>query len=123
MLIEGLNAGGEVGELLDKIATNIQEAKVMKKEMAASVTTYAIFITFACVLAAPFLLAMSGQLLKVIESIVASIDVPQGAMTMPISLSKVSVSPGDFKIFRSGLEKVLVLVGESLKIRFDLLAV
>ncbi|MCK5140289.1 MAG: type II secretion system F family protein, partial [Thermodesulfovibrionia bacterium] len=63
LLIEGLNAGGEIGELLDRISNNIQESKTMQKEMAASVTTYAIFISFASIAAAPFLLALSSQLL------------------------------------------------------------
>ena len=74
LLTEGLDAGGEIGELLDRISTNIQESKMMQKEMAASVTTYAIFIGFASVVAAPFLLALSSQLLVIIKEIVSSID-------------------------------------------------
>lgn len=99
LLVEGLNAGGEIGELLDRISTNIQEAKIMKKEMSASVTTYAIFITFASIAAAPFLLALSSQLLMVIESIISSIEVPETTSTIAISVSSVSVTPSDFRIF------------------------
>ncbi len=98
LLIEGLNAGGEIGELLDRISTNIQESKMMAKEMSASVTTYAIFIGFASVLAAPFLLALSSQLLIIIKNIVASIDVTS-SQGMMIGLSKVSVEQSDFRIF------------------------
>ncbi len=42
-----MESGGEIGELLNKIAINIQETRIRKKEMAASVMTYAIFIGFA----------------------------------------------------------------------------
>jgi pilus assembly protein TadC len=99
LLTEGLNAGSEIGDLLDKIATNIHEAKIMQKEMSASVTTYAIFIGFASVLAAPFLLAMSSQLLVVIEKIISTVDIPKTGTSMIISFSKVSVKPSDFNIF------------------------
>ncbi len=98
LLIEGLNAGGEIGELLDRIATNLQEARIMQKEMAASVTTYVIFISFASIAAAPFLLALSNQLLFVIGQIISSIDIPSGSGAF-ITFEKVSVQPGDFKIF------------------------
>ena len=66
--------------------------------MAASVTTYAIFIGFASVVAAPFLLALSSQLLVIIKEIVSSIDV-DASNKMALGISKVSVKYSDFKIF------------------------
>jgi len=99
LLIEGLNAGGEIGELLDRISTNIQESRMIQKEMAASVTTYAIFISFASIAGAPFLLALSSQLLKIIEQIIADIEIPESGGGMTISFSSVGVTPADFKIF------------------------
>ncbi|MBD3163916.1 hypothetical protein GF323_01840 [Candidatus Woesearchaeota archaeon] len=100
LLIEGLAAGGEIGELLDRISTNIQQSKIMEKEMSASVTTYAIFISFAAVLAAPFLLALSSQLLIIIKGIVSTIEIPEtGASQMPIGITDVSVAHSDFMIF------------------------
>ena len=69
LLIEGLEAGGEIGNLLNKIAINIQENKIMKKEMAANVTTYVIFISFATIAAAPVLFALSGVLIQVITNL------------------------------------------------------
>ena len=98
LLIEGLKAGGEIGELLDRISTNIEESKMLQKEMAASVTTYAIFISFACIVAAPFLLALSSQLLVIIQNIISTIDIPDTANTA-ISFSQVGVEPSQFRIF------------------------
>ncbi len=74
ILIEGLRAGGEMADLLNKIALNIEELKIMRQEMAANVTTYAIFITFASVMVAPFLFALATQLLEIIIGITGSLD-------------------------------------------------
>ncbi len=74
ILIEGLQSGGELADLLNKIALNIDEIKVMKKEMAASVTTYAIFILIAAVCIAPVLFALATQLLTIIVAITGSLD-------------------------------------------------
>jgi len=75
LLIEGIEAGGEIGELLNNIALDIQETNLMRKEMSSSVATYAIFIGFASSLAAPFLFALAGQVLKVVTRIGNKIDV------------------------------------------------
>jgi len=98
LLIEGIKSGGEVGELLTRIATNIRESRLMRKEMAANVTTYVIFITFAAIVAAPALLALSGQLIQIIGGLVSGIDVPSGG-SMMFSLTEITVSPRDFTIF------------------------
>lgn len=98
LLIEGLNAGGEIGELLEKIALNIEDMRIMQKEMSASVTTYAIFIGFAAIVGAPFLLALSSQLLEIIEKIISTISIPKTSQMM-ISFSKVGVKPSEFRIF------------------------
>ena len=79
ILIEGLNAGGEMADLLNKIALNIEEMKIMKKEMASSVTSYAIFITFASVIIAPVLFALATELLGIIIKITGSLDTGSGS--------------------------------------------
>jgi len=100
LIIEGVRAGGEIGELLNKIAENIQETNIMKKEMAANVTTYVIFITFATVLAAPFLFGMAFQLIIVIQEVFSRVNImPSAAASFPITVSQGSVSTADFRIF------------------------
>jgi Flp pilus assembly protein TadB len=100
LLIEGLRAGGEIGDLLNKISTNIQETNLMKKEMAANVTTYVIFITFATVMAAPFLFGMAFQLIIVIQEVFSKVDISPGAVSgFPISISQGVIDIGDFKAF------------------------
>ena len=100
LLTEGVRAGGEVGELLSKIAENIQETNIMKKEMAANVMTYVIFITFATVVAAPFLFGLAVQLISVIQQIFDKANISETAhSSFKFSLSKSAVSLSDFKIF------------------------
>ncbi|HII29548.1 hypothetical protein COT48_04405 [Candidatus Woesearchaeota archaeon CG08_land_8_20_14_0_20_47_9] len=100
IIIEGIKAGGDIGDLLNKVAKNIQEIQLMKREMSASVATYAIFITFSTVAASPLLFALSAQLLDVITKIMGSIDltdVDKGAMLL--TFSKVGITQSDFRIF------------------------
>jgi len=85
ILIEGLRAGGEMADLLNKIALNIEELKIMRQEMAANVTTYAIFISFASVMVAPFLFALATQLLEIIIGITGSLDLASSGSAFSIN--------------------------------------
>ncbi|MBI2657309.1 type II secretion system F family protein [Candidatus Woesearchaeota archaeon] len=102
MINEGVEAGGEIGELLNRIAINIQEQRAMLKEMSANVTTYVIFITFATVVAAPFLFALSGVLIEVVQNLGSALGGSStGASTAGIALSfsGTGVTQSDFRIF------------------------
>ncbi|MGV8169431.1 MAG: type II secretion system F family protein [Candidatus Nanoarchaeia archaeon] len=101
LLIEGMRAGGEIGFLLNQIASNMQDIKIMKKEIAASIMSYVIFITAAAIVGAPFLLALSAQLLIIMGSISSSVQVDDSAYSSMFSLnmSADSIDVGDFKIF------------------------
>ncbi|MFH1409553.1 MAG: type II secretion system F family protein [Nanoarchaeota archaeon] len=106
LLLSGIEAGGEIGDLLNKIAMNIQELRTMKKEMAANVTTYVIFISFATVAAAPFLFALSFNLLIVIQRIMSNISLPDenvGGGGMGNMLSNLNtdtmIAPSEFQVF------------------------
>ena len=102
LLIEGIEAGGEIGDLLNKIAINVQENKLMRKEMSANVTTYIIFITFSTVLAAPVLFALAGTLIKVISNLGSTLgDVGFAAATsgFALSFSGSGINYNDFRIF------------------------
>lgn len=103
LLIEGMRAGGEIGFLLNQISSNMQDIKIMRKEIAASVMSYVIFITAASIIGAPALLALSSQLLVIMSGIASSVDLDNSATSssssFKISLSADSISIADFKIF------------------------
>jgi len=74
LLIAGIEAGGEMADLINKISVNIQETKLMTKEIAANVMTYVIFIAVATIGAAPLLFALATQLLSTTQSITSNIN-------------------------------------------------
>ncbi len=102
MLNEGVEAGGKIGDLLNKIAINIQEQRSMLKEMSANVTTYVIFIAFSTIVAAPFLFAMSGVLIEVVQNLSSvlgsSTNVAAGA-GLTLTFSGTGVTQSDFRVF------------------------
>ena len=100
LLIEGIKAGGEVGDLLNSISANISESRLMKKEMAANVTTYVIFITFATTIAAPVLFALAQQLLHIISNLASTMERPVGISGgFSTAFSTLTIQPMDFRIF------------------------
>jgi pilus assembly protein TadC len=101
LLNEGMDAGGDVAELLNRIAINIQEMRGMKKEMAANVTTYVIFITFASLVAAPFLFGLSKSLLEIVQAIATSVGSSgmKRSVGLSINISSDNIKLSDYKIF------------------------
>ena len=102
MINEGMEAGGKIGDLLNRVALDIREQKSLMKEMSANVTTYVIFITFASVAAAPFLFAMSGVLIEVVGKLGSALGNAGNAAAgagIPLTFSGTGVSSSDFRIF------------------------
>jgi len=102
MINEGVEAGGKIGYLLNRIAIDIQEQRAMMKEMSANVTTYVIFITFATIAAAPLLFALSEVLIEVVKRLGSSLgSAGSVAATAGIALtfSGTGVSKSDFRVF------------------------
>ncbi len=101
LLLEGLESGGEIGDLLNRIAGNIEETRIIRKEMAASVTTYVIFIGFASIVAAPFLFGLSTELIVIMQTIISKIDL--GSVSsgggMMFSISGDSIALADYQTF------------------------
>lgn len=101
LILEGIAAGGEMADLLNKISINLSELRLMKREMAANVTTYVIFISFATIFAAPFLFALSTVLADIIQKVVGSIDISSASsgLGMSLAFNADAVDIGEFKIF------------------------
>lgn len=98
LIIEGMRGGGNIVYLIDKVIDNINETDTLKKEMAASVTTYVIFISFIVIFVAPALFALSYQLLTIVNSFASKIGSTGGA-NLPLKFSNVSIDPSDFSNF------------------------
>lgn len=98
LIIEGMRGGGRIVDLIDKVIENINESQTLKKEMAASVTSYVIFISFIVIIVAPALFALSFQLLTIVNSFASKMG-DTGAANMPIKFSSMSIDPEDFRTF------------------------
>ncbi len=110
LIVAGIKAGGELSELMNKISLNIQETKLMKKEISANVTTYVIFIGIATVVAAPVLFALSTELLGVVKEITTQVEFDTGTAGQnffSFDFSGESISQGDFRTF------ALIIIGIS----------
>lgn len=77
LISEGMAKGGSLQQLLDGLANDIRETRLMKKEVSAQVMVYAIFIFFAVCIGAPILLAVSGHLVRTMSELSKTIDVKQ----------------------------------------------
>ncbi len=103
LLNEGMAAGGDIGDLLNKIALNIMEMRTMKRDMSANVTTYVIFITFAAIIASPVLFALSNQLLEIVQTIAADVGsegaAASGTGGMSLGLDKDAINQTDYFYF------------------------
>ncbi len=60
LLIQGIQLGGALANLLTEIAGDIRTNQALKNEITAATTMYTIFIIFASVMAAPMLFAVSS---------------------------------------------------------------
>lgn len=99
LINEGLEAGSELGDILNKVAVSIQEARILQKEMSANVTSYAIFIGAAVLFGSPLLLALSFQILTVVSSLTSGISIPANVQGSFFSVSGTSISSRDYLIF------------------------
>jgi len=103
LLNEGMEAGGDVGDLLNKIAINITDMRRMRKEMAANVMTYVIFISFASMIAAPALFSLSSELLSIVQSIAGNVAGSTGTQGsgfgLTINISDETIKLSHYKIF------------------------
>lgn len=97
LLVDGMESGGKIAELLNKISWSIREAQITRKEMAANVTTYVIFISFTVLAAAPFLYGLGHTLLLVMSKILPNL---QNASAAGMSIGgRLGITPEQFTTF------------------------
>ncbi|MBI5871504.1 type II secretion system F family protein [archaeon] len=64
LLVEGINKGGNIADLLDNISEDVRQAKTLRREIKAYVMMYSIFIFFAVCIGAPLLFSVSTFLVQ-----------------------------------------------------------
>ena len=81
LLVEGMNAGGELSDLLNQSAEDIRNQKIIEGEIQANVMMYAIFIFFATAVGAPMLYSISTFLVGVLGEQFSRFSVSQTVST------------------------------------------
>ncbi len=80
MLLKQASAtGGELTKVLESTADDVRNTLIMKKEIAASLVMYEIFVLFAAVIGTPFLFAVASKLIGVFEKIAPQLSGVSGA--------------------------------------------
>lgn len=100
LIISEVESGGNVAELLDRLADNLKETKALKNEMSAAAIAYVIFISVIVIVISPLLFSLSFHLLILILSFVGKLSVTtQRVAALPFLFGKVNVNPEDFRLF------------------------
>jgi len=144
LLAEGIARGGNLPSLLDGLANDIRQTKILKKEVHAVVMMYAIFIFFAAGIGAPLLYGISSFLVKTMQDIGSRVTVQQAfptgmkfmtfqgiGLTPEFLLIYISISLGITSVFggmligliqegteKAGLRYIPIILGLSLSIFF-----
>ncbi len=77
LLSEGIARGGNLSQLLDGLADDIKEARILKKEISAHVMLYVLFIFFAVGFGAPLLYGISTFLVETMLELSKAVTVEQ----------------------------------------------
>jgi pilus assembly protein TadC len=106
LLKQASATGGELTDVLERTSDDVRNTIIMKKEIAASLVLYEIFVLFAAVVGTPFLFAVASKLVEVFERI--SPQVSGGASSLSggpfttfsnVSFSGTVISSTDFFLF------------------------
>lgn len=75
MLIEGINSGAGLADLLENTASDIKDTAFIRKESRSTLLVYAIFIFMAASLIAPVLYSVSIQLASILSKLGHTVSV------------------------------------------------
>ncbi len=103
--------GGEIAKILEITAADARETAILKKDIAASMVIYEIFILFSAAFGAPFLFAVVNKLLGILEK---SFSFGTQITIETMSFIKPSAAPlitsSDFFYFSLGTIFITVLI-------------
>ncbi len=97
LLLEGLEKGGSITALLESIALDIRQVRILKREIKSYVMMYGIFIFFAACIGAPLLYSVSIFLVETMGKFGKGIEIekmPEVSSRIPLGTIKISeISP------------------------------
>ncbi len=102
LLKQATATGGELTNVLERTSDDVRNTIIMKKEIAASLVLYEIFVLFASVIGTPFLFAVASKLISVFEKIAPQAGSLEGTSGGPftvfssVKFSGAVISSADF---------------------------
>ena len=100
LIVEGVESGGELSDLLEQTAEDIQNTKLVKGEVQANVLMYGIFIFFAAGIGAPLLFGISTFLVETLTKQMGQFNLAEtGIQGINIGRGTLSVTPDFLKFF------------------------
>lgn len=89
LLVEGLSKGGSLTTLLDSVADDVRQIKLLREEIKSFVMMYGIFIFFAAAIGAPMLYAVSTYMVETISTIGGQVDTEELLKSSTASFIKI----------------------------------
>ncbi len=100
LILDGMQAGGELSELLESSAHDIRKTLMLRKEISSNVKMYVLFITMAAVVGAPLLFGISTYLIDTTFTMWSEQDVDfSETKTSIVSISQPTIDPKFFLRF------------------------
>lgn len=110
LIVEGMESGGELAKLMEEIANNIRAQQTLRKEIRSNVMMYSLFITFAAVLGAPMLFAISLYFIEMTTRLWAVQSLPS-AGTGFFSMAGPQVSADELFLFSTAMIMLTTFFG------------
>lgn len=73
LIKQGLASGSRIAVILERTAQDTRDMQIVKRDIAASLLMYVIFIVFAAAIGTPFLFAVSAKLVMLMEEVFTQI--------------------------------------------------
>ncbi len=98
LIIDGIESGGELAKLMDETSGSIRMRQTLRKEITSSVMMYSLFITFAAVIGAPMLFAISLYFIEITSKMWSVQNIPAEGLGL-FKMSGPSVSADELFMF------------------------
>ncbi len=96
LIVEGVNSGGKLADLLENTALDIRRFSAIRKEVSATVLIYQLFMFAAAAVGAPLLYAVANFLIKIVSTMRQKIGVnitAEASAQLPFFKATSVVSP------------------------------
>ncbi len=112
MMIEAIQYGGGMTDLLNQVAKDLRNQQIIQKEISGQLFMYTIFIAFAALVGAPVLYALTTQMITITDTVWAGIlkQNPGGLPTTGVSFLKPSPPKISINEYRDFAVTAIILI-------------